>query len=124
MDVPALDVENIMKLPLLDSVVLGDRIYKCAYCQKPFTQKRYQTRHELHQCLSNPKNSKGNKAYTCEVCQASYSLRKTLNFHIKHDCSRIHKCQHCGMTFLQYSTLTTHFTSGSCKMSMYYNSTD
>lgn len=31
-----------------------ERKYKCCYCNKVFTQKSYQTRHELNICHLNP----------------------------------------------------------------------
>ena len=97
---------------------LGERMFKCTYCEKTFTQQRYRTRHEIHQCLLNPNNPKNKeiKSYTCRVCGASYSQEKSLNFHVRHDCSRIHHCDNCGQTFLQYCSLKTHLKSGICKI--------
>lgn len=96
------------------------RLFSCSFCKKSFTQQRYQTRHELHQCLMNPQSMKmkERKFHTCSACGTSYTQRKSLNFHIRHDCNTIHKCEKCGATFMQYSSLKAHL-NGNCSNVLY-----
>lgn len=91
---------------------LWKRKYVCEYCNKPFTQLRFLTKHRNNNCYVNPRSmfykTKASRPYTCIFCGASYAKEASLKSHVRTDCGRTQKCDLCGKTFLHSSSLRKH----------------
>ena len=101
-----------------ESEYVEERLYKCSYCDKRFTQKRYKTRHEWNICPVNPENIRQirSTSHTCKSCGASFSRIANLAAHCKEDCGNVHQCPGCGKTYLEIGNLRRHLRNGSCKV--------
>ncbi|XP_024874909.1 longitudinals lacking protein, isoforms H/M/V-like isoform X12 [Temnothorax curvispinosus] len=88
------------------------RKYICELCGKGFNFKRTFYHHLKNNCYWNPSSKRyhalKSKPFSCSRCGASYSKKESLRWHVRHDCGKILKCNDCGKTFLQTTTLRRH----------------
>ena len=91
-----------------DSMTFGtmpddDKLFKCEYCYKTFTQKLTLERHTLS-------HSGGEMSFQCEKCDKAYTNKITLMQHIrcKHPQQPKYACDKCDKTFGSKATLEIH----------------
>lgn len=79
----------------------GVGFYKCAFCDKKFSNHYYLTEHESHHL----KTSK----YKCPKCNARFINRSRLILHVKtHKNVKDFICQYCGKEFLRPHSIRRH----------------
>ena len=91
-----------------DSMTFGtmpddDKLFKCDYCYKTFTQKLTLERHTLS-------HSGGKMSFQCEKCDKAYTNKITLMQHMrcKHPQQPKYACDKCDKTFGSKATLGIH----------------
>ena len=107
-----------------ESSSIGEKPYKCEYCNKPFKTKYYVKTHQL-KCGGKDYSEIANEingvvvdqygtfdellqAYKCNHCDKIFKSKYLVKYHYTYVHEKPHKCEKCEKTFGQKSQLEDH----------------